>query len=414
MIDRRLFLKSSGLALLGTALTPNVFVRMASAATPSSGRTLVAIFLRGAVDGLNAVVPIGDPFYAKSRPTIAIAPPRRDDGVLDLDGFFGLHPALASLAPHYRDRSLAFVHAAGSPDATRSHFDAQHFMECGTPGKKTTKDGFLARAMKTKDSTSALRSVAIAAQPPQIFAGASGSITISDISRFGVHSAAAASGFASLYANTGDTSLGVTASEAFEAEKILRAKAPQKLLPQNGAVYPRGTLGDSLRQIAQLIRSNVGLEIAFTEGGSWDTHAGQGGARGQLANNLKVLGDAVHAFMADLGSRMNDVTLVTMSEFGRTVRENGNRGTDHGHGGFMLLAGGGVRGGNVHGKWPGLAREALHEGRDLAITTDYRDVFAEVLRARMNVHDLATVFPGHRPRPVGAIEGSRELKRRAM
>ena len=381
MIDRRFFLKSSGLALVAGGLLPNVFVKMAGAATTKGKKVLVAIFQRGAVDGLNVVVPYGEAAYYATRPTIAI--PR--DGVLDLDGFFGLHPAVASLVPYFKDKSLAFVHAVGSPDATRSHFDAQDFMESGTPGVKTTEDGFLSRALTTKKAKSPLRAVALGTALPRILSGSANAVAMSDINRFGVRLPE----FEALY------------PEAFEASRILKSADPTKLQPENSAQYPNNPLGNALKQIAQLIKSDVGLEIAFTDVGGWDTHAGEGGAQGQLANNLRQFSDAIAAFTCDLGSRMGDVVLVTMSEFGRTVRENGNRGTDHGHANFMLVVGGGVKGGKVHGTWPGLTN--LYENRDLQVTTDFRDVFAELLTKQLGVASLKSVFPNYEPKPLGIL-----------
>jgi len=388
MFDRRVFLKSSGMALVAGGLLPNVFVKMASAATTGGKKVVVAVFQRGAVDGLNVVVPYGEAAYYAARPTIAI--PRAD--VLDLDGFFGVHPALASVLPYFKDKSAAFVHAVGSPDATRSHFDAQDFMESGTPGVKTTQDGFLARAVMQTRETSPLRAVALGPALPRILAGNANAVTIGNIAQFGIRGGAAVNdAFASMYGG-------------FEAAKILKSTDPAKLLPENGAVYPATPLGNSLKQIAQLIKAKVGLEVAFTDVGGWDTHAGEGGAQGQLANNLRNFSDAIAAFAKDLGARMGDVTLVTMSEFGRTVRENGNRGTDHGHANFMMLLGGGVKGGKVYGKWPGLTN--LYENRDLAVTTDFRDVFAEVLTGRLGVASLRTVFPGYGPKPLGILTAS--------
>ena len=399
MFDRRLFLKSSGLALVAGGFIPNVFVRMAEAGTLPSRRVLVAIFQRGAVDGLNVLVPYGEKTYYDARPTIAV--PRPGSGTkaaLDLDGFFGLHPSLAPLLPFFQDRSAAFVHAVGSPDATRSHFDAQDFMESGTPGVKSTADGFLSRALAGKkvEKASPLRAVAMSPGMPRILAGHSGAIAMTNLASFGIRAGAearpAAQSFESMYAGAGSAELQATAKESFEAVRIVQSANPSKIAPANGAEYPRGPLGQSLKQIAQLIKSDVGMEIAFTDIGGWDTHAGE---EGQLANRLRDFGLGLAAFAKDLGPRMADVTLVTMSEFGRTVKENGNRGTDHGHANFMLLLGGGVKGGKVYGKWPGLDASHLYENRDLAVTTDFRDVFAEILSRRMGIADLAPVFPGY-------------------
>src|SRR5436190_13190324 len=385
MFDRRIFLKSSGLALVAGGLLPNVFVKMANAATTGGRRVVVAIFQRGAVDGLNVVVPYAEPAYYAARPTIAI--PRGD--VLDLDGFFGVHPALASVLPFFKDHSAAFVQAVGSPDATRSHFDAQDFMESGTPGVKTTQDGFLARAVMTTPSQSPLRAVALGPALPRILAGKANAVTMTNIAQFGIRGDAAVNGaFESMYGG-------------FDAARILKSADPAKLQPENGAVYPPSPLGNSLKQIAQLVKAKVGLEVAFTDVGGWDTHAGEGGAQGQLANNLRNFSDAIAAFAKDLGSRMSDVVVVTMSEFGRTVRENGNRGTDHGHANVMMLLGGVVRGGKVYGKWPGLTN--LFENRDLAVTTDFRDVFAEVLTKQLGVPSLKSVFPNYDAKRVGIL-----------
>ena len=387
MINRRTFMKSSGLALVAGPLLPNVFVRMANAATTKGRKVLVAIFQRGAVDGLNVVVPYGEKAYYDGRPTIAI--PKSD--VVDLDGFFGVHPSFAPLVPYFKDKSAAFVQAVGSPDSTRSHFDAQDFMESGTPGVKITQDGFLSRALAGQ-KPSPLRAVAISQMMPRILSGTANAVAMANIAQFGVHgNPDLANKFAAMY------------GDAFDATRVLKAADPAKLQPENGAVYPQGPFGNSLKQIVQLIKAGVGLEVAFTDVGGWDTHAGEGGAQGQLSNNLRTFAGAIAAFAQDLGSRMGDVVLVTMSEFGRTVRENGNRGTDHGHGNFMFALGGGVKGGKVYGQWKGLAPEQLFEGRDLAVTTDFRDVFGELLTKQLGVTSLKNVFPGYDPKPLGIM-----------
>ena len=412
MLDRRLFLKSSGLALVAGGFLPRVFMRMAEAGTPESHRVLVAIFQRGAVDGLNVLVPYGEPGYYDARPTIAVPRPgSKDDAGLDLDGFFGLHPSMGALLPYFHDRSAAFVHAVGSPDQTRSHFDAQDFMESGTPGVKSTRDGFLCRALEQEKTPAAtpLRAVSVTQGVPRILAGNAGAVSMPKLTQFGVRGGGPqppADSFEAMYAGAVAGTLQATAKESFEAIRLVRSADPSKLPPENGADYPKSPFGNALKQIAQLIRADVGLEIAFTDVGGWDTHVGEGGSQGQLANRLKDYALSIAAFAQDLGSRMADVTLVTMSEFGRTVRENGNRGTDHGHANHMLLLGGGVKGGRVYGRWPGLDRSRLYEGRDLAVTTDFRDVFGEILTRRLGVSNLAAVFPGYafsernRPRAV--------------
>ncbi|MEO8430297.1 MAG: DUF1501 domain-containing protein [Acidobacteriota bacterium] len=413
MLDRRMLLKSGGLALVAGGFLPRVFVRMAGAARPASRRVLVAVFQRGAVDGLNVVVPHGEKLYYDARPSIAVPRPGAGAGAaLDLDGFFGLHPSLAPVLPLFRDGSAAFIHAAGSPDTTRSHFDAQDFMESGTPGVKSTPDGFLARAVaqRTVEKPSPLRSVAIAPTMPRILTGPAGAISMTSVAAFGIRggtaSGPASASFESMYGDAVSGSLSATAHESFEALRILKSAGSETRAPQNGAEYPKTPFGASLRQIALLIQSDVGLEVAFTDVGGWDTHAGEGGSQGQLGNRLRAYGQAIAAFARDLGSRMGDVTLVTMSEFGRTVRENGNRGTDHGHANVMLLLGGGVKGGKVYGRWPGLDASHLYENRDLAVTTDFRDVFAELLTKRLAVTSLERVFPGYTVDPrksLGAI-----------
>jgi uncharacterized protein (DUF1501 family) len=273
-------------------------------------------------------------------------------------------------------------------------------MESGTPGVKSTPDGFLSRALtqgKTAKATP-LRAVAMSPGMPRILAG-SGAIAMTNLSQFGIRagqsSGPVSQSFESMYENAVTDTLQATAQESFEAVRLVRSADPANIPAGNGAAYPRGPLGSSLRQIAQLIKADVGLEVAFTDVGGWDTHAAEGGGSGQLANRLRDFGQSIAAFAQDLGSRMADVTLITMSEFGRTVRENGNRGTDHGHANVMLLLGGGVRGGRVYGRWPGLDASHLYENRDLAVTTDFRDVFGEVLAKRMGVTDLARVFPGY-------------------
>src|SRR5437773_1660243 len=301
MITRRTFVKSGACALVALAAPPRFLLRAVEAAA-GRRKVLVAIFQRGAVDGLSMVPPYGDVAYAAVRPGIAIQPPSHGESerAVDLDGFFAFHPSLAPLLPLWRNRALAVVHACGSPDTTRSHFDAQDYMETGTPGVKSTPDGWLARAANAlPEPASPLRAVAL------------------------------------------------------------------------GPALPR---------------------ILCADVGGWDTHVGQGNERGQLANRLRELAAALAAFTQDLGDRMADVAVLTMSEFGRTVAENGNRGTDHGHATAMLVIGGGVRGGKVYGRWPGLAQVRLHEGRDLAVTTDFRALFTEVAARHLGVP--AGLFPG--------------------
>jgi uncharacterized protein (DUF1501 family) len=400
---RRSFVKGGALALVAMGAAPRFVVRTALAQSRAArSKVLVVVFQRGAVDGLSMLVPHGDPEYYAARGSIAIGRPAGAEGALDLDGFFGLHPALAPLKPLWTERRLAAVHACGSPDTTRSHFDAQDYMESGTPGVKSTPDGWLARGLAAmpEPDASPFRAVALGPALPRVLRGDVGAVAMSSLAEFDVREAAALAGgltarkgFESLYEQGVRDLLHGTGRETFDAVKMLKAAAPQRIQPANGAVYPRGRFGESLRQIAQLIRADVGLEVAFADSNGWDTHAAQGNERGQLAQRLEELGAGLAALDRDLGERMRDVVVLTMSEFGRTVRENGNRGTDHGHGTAMFVMGGEAKGGKVYGRWPGLSREQLHEGRDLAVTTDFRSLFTEVA-----VRHLGTpadpLFPG--------------------
>jgi uncharacterized protein (DUF1501 family) len=402
-MKRRFFLKSSGLALVSFGLVPRVLARAAIALEATARKkTLVVVFQRGACDGLNVVVPYGERSYRSLRPTIAIPAPRPDDAeaALDLDGFFGLHPALLPLLPAWKDGSLAAVHAVGSPDTTRSHFDAQDFMESGTPGLKATEDGWMNRCLQANPEVAAtpFRAVSMTPTLPRSLAGRAPAVAMTTIRGFDLRPAAGpavARGFEDMYAGAVQDVLHGTGRETFEAVQFLKKSDPSRYTPASGAVYPRGAWGESLRQIAQLLKADVGLQLAFTEIGGWDHHAGEGGSEGQLANRLKELGSALAAFHADLGPRLEDVVLVTLTEFGRTARENGNRGTDHGHASVSFVMGGPVRGGRVHGRWPGLAPDRLYEGRDLALTTDFRDLLGELLFRHLGLPDLGPVFPGH-------------------
>jgi uncharacterized protein (DUF1501 family) len=323
---------------------------------------------------------------------------------VDLDGFFGLHPAMGSLRPLWDDKRLAIVHACGSPDTTRSHFDAQDYMESGTPGVKTTQDGWLARGLQGVPATPAspFRAVAMGSLLPRSLRGDVGAVAMGAVADFDVKQdmgrmgggVNARRGFESLYEQGVRDILHGTGRETFDAVKMLKSANPQRFAPENGAQYPRGRLGESLKQIAQLIKADVGLEVAFADMGGWDTHANQGNEKGQLAQRLAEFSQSLAALYRDLGDRMADVVILTMSEFGRTVRENGNRGTDHGHATAMLVLGGPVRGGRMAGGWPGLAREQLYEGRDLAVTTDFRNLFAEVAVRHLGVKATAPLFPG--------------------
>jgi uncharacterized protein (DUF1501 family) len=394
--SRRSFLKSAGIGFVALGLPPSFLVRAAGAQQSGRGKALVIVFQRGGMDGLNVVIPFKDPAYYNLRPSIAIQEPASgEDRAIDLDGFFALHPALAPLKSIYDQGQLAIVHAAGSPDNTRSHFDAQDYMEIGTPGVKSTADGWLNRYLGEKRSgDSPFRGVAVSPQTPRMLAGAEPTLSLSSIEEFRLRNQAGAAALQKLYANSSDPLFRQGGNSLFEA--MARLRAIESKIPPSAASYPAGRFGNGLKQIARLIKADVGLEIAFTDIEGWDTHVAEGGATGQLANRLRDLGAGLAAFYQDLSDRMDDVILVTLSEFGRAARENGNRGTDHGHANVMFVMGGGVRGGKVYGRWPGLAPELLHEGRDLKLTTDYRTVCGEVLTRHLAQRELARIFPGFR------------------
>jgi uncharacterized protein (DUF1501 family) len=400
-VSRRVFLKSGGIAMIGMSTLPG-FLQRAVAATPSSSKKkLVVLFQRGAADGLNIVVPFAEPNYYRIRPSIAIQAPGRaagDQAAVDLDGFFGLHPSMASLAPLFHNGSLAIVHAAGSPDSSRSHFDAQDYMESGTPGVRATDDGWLNRALveTPEPAASPFRAVAMGANLPLTLRGTAPAIALPDVSQFKVfaQSPAVEGGFEALYAQTVDTVLRGTGDETFEAVDMLRKADPARFQPENGAQYPAGRVGQTMLQVGQLLKADIGMEVSFVDTGGWDNHVNEGGAQGQLANLLRDLSGSLAAFSQDLGDRMEDVVVVTMSEFGRTAHENGNRGTDHGHANCMLVMGGPVKGGKVYGQWPGLNPDQLNEGRDLTLTTDFRSVLGELIVNHLGSKDLDAVFPG--------------------
>lgn len=417
-INRRAFIRSGSITLASFGLLPTAppFLQRAALAQGLTDsrrgrrKTLIVIFQRGAVDGLNMVVPHGEASYYAMRPTLAIpAPPRgasngsaNREAAIDLDGFFGFHPALAPLKSLWDEKRLGIVHATGSPDNTRSHFDAQDYMESATPGVKSTADGWLNRCLQVTKTVnpSPFRAVSVTQNLPRALQGHAPALAIPNLTDFTIragsgNAASVQGGFEAIYEQSVSDVLRGTGRETFEAVKFLKDVNPAQYRPEGGARYPRGRFGESLLQIAQLIKADVGLEVAFTDIGGWDTHVNQGAARGQLALRLEELGAGIKALTVDLGARMDDLVILTMSEFGRTARENGSRGTDHGHANAMLVIGGPVRGGRVHGEWPGLGSNQLYEERDLALTTDFRDVFGEVAHKHLGNSDLRKVFPGY-------------------
>jgi len=421
MLTRRVFLRGSAIVMAGMGVAPAWLAR--AAATQSKQRkTLVAIFMRGAADGLNIVVPFGDKNYRELRPTLAIAPPSGqansnggpfpvNGGGIDLDGTFALNGAMQPLKSLWDKQQLAIVEATGSPDASRSHFDAQDSMESGTPGK-TTSDGWLNRALPAPgDTSTVLRAVALGNQVPRCLRGGHDAIAVNNLQQFNVGDQEAVAIMQNMYSMTTDASLGRTGKDAFEAMKLIRSiqNVGQGVQPAVGG-GPAGVpqqfaqaaeFGRNLQQLARLLKAEVGVEVAFADIGGWDHH---GNENQLLPNLLRQFASGIAAFFQEMGDRMEDIVLVTMSEFGRTVQENGNGGTDHGHGSFMMVIGGRVQGGKIYGKWPGLEKEQLFEGRDLAVTTDYRDVLSELVRDHLGQKDVSLVFPGFHPgQPLGLL-----------
>jgi uncharacterized protein (DUF1501 family) len=397
------------MALLSLGFAPH-FVSTLAAEAAERRKLLIVVFQRGAVDGLNMVVPYGDGEYYRARRSIAIAKPGSPDGAINLDGFFGLHPRMSALKPLWDNKSLAIVHASGSHDTTRSHFDAQDYMESATPGIKSTRDGWLNRYLQgsgTGDqgpgsSNNPLRGIALTQQMPRALQGAAPALAIGSAEDFTVADMSARTSFEELYAAAqGDKALRGTAGDAFDAMKTLAKKTAGTYSPAHGTTYPRSPFGQAMQEIARLAKSDVGLEIAFAESTNWDHHVNEGAATGQIANRLDDFSRGVAALAQDLGDRLSDTVILTMSEFGRAVAENGSRGTDHGHGNAMFVIGGSVKGGKVYGKWPGLGVNDRFEGRDLAVTTDFRDVFGEVIAKHLSADRgvMSRVLPGFDLRP---------------
>jgi uncharacterized protein (DUF1501 family) len=401
--SRRIFLKSGAMAMLSLGFAPS-FLGRAAAATSARRKLVIAIFQRGAVDGLNMIVPHGESDYYRLRPTIAIPQPGGGSAgsAIDLDGFFGLHPSMASLKPLWDNHSLAIVHACGSPDNTRSHFDAQDYMESATPGVKSTRDGWLNRYLQVSaEDHNPLRGVALARTMPRSLEGTAPALAIGSVDEFTVRGSATA--LQDRYVSSPDHLLSAAGSDAFAAMRTLRQAAGVPYRPASGVEYPSTPFGKALEEIARLAKADVGLEIAFTELGNWDHHVNEGSVNGQIATRLDEFSRGLAALAADLGDRLADTVIVTMSEFGRAVAENGSGGTDHGHGNAMMIIGGNVRGG-IHGRWPGLSDVHRFEGRDLAVTTDFRDVFSEIVVGHLGAprDSLGRVFPGFAP---GAAPG---------
>ena len=409
MTSRRGFIKSGALSVVGIGLSglPGFIARAANQARVllpyKKNKILICIFQRGAMDGLMAVCPFNDTYLQVARPSLFMpaAGSAKTTPLIDLDGRFGLHPAFKAFDPLFRENKLAILHGIGSPNNTRSHFDAQDFMETGTPFDKSTLSGWLNRAAGLlKQPASPFRAVSLTSTMPRSFYGYQPTIAVSDLQHFAIRDKSrtlpiAAKSFEELYDATAAGLLKETGKETFDAVKMLEKLDAKNYQPANGAVYPNSPLGNSLKQLSQLIKLDVGLEIGFAESTGWDTHYNQGTESGVFARNAADLGNSIAAFWADLGSDLQDeVTVMTMTEFGRTVKQNGSAGTDHGRGSCSFILGNDVAGGKVHGLVQPLAIENLEDGRDLAVTTDFRALFSEVAGKHLKIQNDAVLFPG--------------------
>ncbi len=417
-MKRSAFLKGAGLALFGIGVggVPTFIAKAANSFKEQKlykkGKVLVCVFQRGAMDGLMAVTPFTDQFLKAARPTIFMEA-GAGKPLIDLDGRFGLHPAMKNFEPLFREKKLAIVHGIGSPNNTRSHFDAQDFMESGTPFKKGTSSGWLNRAVGLlgHDATP-LRAVSITSSLPRSLYGDNPALAINNLQDFAIQmkgsskaTSMVSKSFEDLYDQTSSTLLKETGKESFDAMKMLQKTNTKNYQPSNGAIYPTSPLGNSLKQIAQLIKMNVGLEVAFAEHGGWDTHFNQGTEQGVFARNAADLSNSIAAFWTDLGQLQDDVTLMSMTEFGRTVKQNGTNGTDHGRGSCNFIIGNNVDGGKVHGLVKLLSIDNLEDGRDLAVTTDFRAVFSEVADQHLQINDNAILFPDWNGKSIGVMKG---------
>jgi uncharacterized protein (DUF1501 family) len=410
MASRRVFLKNGGLALFAVGIggVPTFISRAAESHKLRSlykkNKILICIFQRGAMDGLMAVTPFEDTYLQKARPSLFMSAAKTaNKPLIDLDGRFGLHPSMSSFESLFKEKRLAIVHGVGSPNTTRSHFDAQDYMESGTPFNKGTSSGWLNRAVGLlgHETPTPFQAVSLTTSLPRSFYGDNAVVAISNLDDFAIQlrgnpmgANTAARSFEDLYDKTSSDLLSKTGKESFEAMKILKTADVKNYKPSNAAVYPVSPLGNSLKQIAQLIKMDVGMEIAFAECGGWDTHYNQGAETGTFSRNVADLSNAITAFWTDMGSQYQDeVEVMTMTEFGRTVHQNGSNGTDHGRASCMFILGNDVNGGAVYGKVPELSIENLEDKRDLPVTTDFRAVFNEVATAHLKIKDSGKLFP---------------------
>ena len=414
MVSRRAFLKAGGLALFGVGIggVPSFVARAAGQSKNllpyKKNNVLVCIFQRGAMDGLMAVTPFTDPFLKASRPTLFMDA-SANGSLIDLDGKFGLHPSFGAFSNLFDNKQLAIVHGMGSPNNTRSHFDAQDYMESGTPFNKGTASGWLNRAVGLLGhDASPFQAVSLTSSLPRSFYGDNPSLAINNLADFSIAKGAkgmnmAAQSFEELYDQTTQDLLRETSKESFDAIKMLQKTDVKNYKPANNAAYPTSPLGNALKQIAQLIKMDVGLEVAFAESGGWDTHFNQGTDKGVFARNAADLSNSMAAFWADIGTLQDLVTVMTMTEFGRTVKQNGTGGTDHGRGSCMFILGNDVKGGKVHGIVNPLSIENLEDGRDLAVTTDFRSIFSEVADQHLKLSDDKRLFPDWNGKKIGVM-----------
>jgi uncharacterized protein (DUF1501 family) len=400
-MNRRHFITCAGLGTL-SAFAQNSWLGI-NAAPGSNPRRLIVIFLRGAVDGLNVVVPYNDPNYYQYRPKIAIPKPGSPDGALDLDGRFGLHPAMAPILPLWQQGSLAFVHASGLTKEVRSHFDAQYYMETGVPGVGRQQDGWLNRLLTEANNKSPLQAISISSTMPQILKGKMPVTSIGSTRQAGnqqpIDRQEVSTAFDQLYNSTNIKILGRTYRSGRVARtQLLKDLETEMKMANNGAPLPTGFAAET-RSLARLMVKDDRIQVAFLQLGGWDTHINQGNSKGLLAKNLGELTKGLATLQQELGDLYGHTQLVVMSEFGRTAKENGNGGTDHGHGNVMWLLGGATKGGKVYGQWPGLAPEQLYQGRDLNVTTDFREPIAKILTNHLglNTASSAKILPNFSP-----------------
>ncbi len=421
MVSRRGFLKEGGLSLLGVGLLGGIPAFAAEAAARQKAdslykkkKTLICIFQRGAMDGLMAVTPFTDPHLEAARPSLFMSAAKSGNGasLIDLDGRYGLHPSMKAFEPFFRENRLGIVHGIGSPNTTRSHFDAQDYMESGTPFNKGTPSGWLNRAVGLlgHDAQTPFSAVSMTSAMPRSFYGDYPSISVSNLQDFSIQlrgkqneANLAARSFEDLYDQTASGLLKDTGKESFEAMKLLKKTDLKNYRPANGVTYPSSSLGNALKQIAQLVKMDVGLEVAFAESGGWDTHFNQGSDTGVFSRNVADLSNSIVALWNDLAGYQDDVTIMTMTEFGRTVHQNGTRGTDHGRASCNFILGNQVKGGVVHGKIQSLSKENLEDGRDLPVTTDFRSVFSEVADRHLQIVGGQVLFPGWKGEKIGVM-----------